>query len=265
MSRRHFSFDCAGETLVATLDEAPGRVGLLLVSGGTVPRAGAFGGQALLAAKVAEAGWPVLRFDRCGVGDSSGTDTGFANSAVDLAAALAAFRQVQPQVVRVVAFGNCDAASALMLAGGAQCDALALGNPWTFESAQDGPDAGSIRRRYAAKLRNPHELWRLLTGGVSLGKLARGLRKAAAPAPAPSGLLAQMQAGAATFAGPRRFVLAANDRTAQAFMVAWPQSVGQWHVCDGAGHGFAEDHARHWLLGQLLALLDEQACQLDVG
>ena len=42
MSRRHFTFACAGDTLFGTLDEAPGTTGLLLVSGGNEIRSGAF-------------------------------------------------------------------------------------------------------------------------------------------------------------------------------------------------------------------------------
>lgn len=268
MTRRHLTFACEGETLAATLDCADGQVGLLIVSGGNETRAGAFAGQAQLAATIAAAGYPVLRFDRRGVGDSSGDNAGFRGEAADIAAALTAFRQ-QQQVRRVVAFGNCDAASALLLAGGAGCDALALANPWTFDAEQaeadSGPDAHSIRRRYLAKLRNPHEVWRLVTGGVSLTKLAGGLAKAAKAGSGQSGLVGEMMQAIAGYSGLVRYLLAANDRTAQAFIHAWPRSLGQWHLCDDAGHSFAEDHARDWLHGQLVALLDEQARQLDVG
>lgn len=259
MTRRHFTFVCAGETLAATVDEAAGKVGLLIVSGGNETRAGAFSGQAHLAAAIAATGHPVLRFDRRGVGDSSGDNAGFRGEAADIAAALAAFRQQQPQVRRVVAFGNCDAASALLLTGSAGCDALALANPWTFDAVEAEPDAQSIRRRYLAKLRNPREVWRLVTGGVSLTKLAGGLAKAASTGSGPSGLVAEMMQAIAGYSGPVRYLLAANDRTAQAFIHAWPKSLGQWHVCDDAGHSFAEDHAKTWLFKQLMALLDEQA------
>lgn len=275
MTRRHLTFACEGETLAATLDAADGQVGLLIVSGGNETRAGAFSGQAQLAASIAAAGYPVLRFDRRGVGDSSGDNAGFRDEAAEITAAFAAFRQQQPQVRRVVAFGNCDAASALLLAGGAGCDALALANPWTFDAEQgepdSGPDAQSIRRRYLAKLRNPREVWRLVTGGVSLTKLAGGLAKAASTGSGPSGLVGELMQAIVGYSGPVRYLLAANDRTAQAFMHAWPRSLGQWHVCKDAGHAFTEDHARAWLHGQLMALLDEQALlhkqtgQLDVG
>ena len=156
MSRRHVLFACEGDTLVGTLDEAPGETGLMLVSGGNEVRAGAFAGQAQLAARIAAAGHPVFRFDRRGVGDSSGENLGFRGSEPDIAAALAAFRAQSPGLARVVGFGNCDAASALMLAAGAGCDALVLANPWTIEHDDGTPPPAAIRARYAEKLRDPN-------------------------------------------------------------------------------------------------------------
>ena len=118
MNRRHITFGCAGSTLVGTLDLAPGRTGLLIVSGGNELRSGPWSSQRQIAETAALAGFPAFRFDRRGVGDSEGENTGFANSADDIAAAITAFRAHVPTLKRIVAFGNCDAASALMLTGG---------------------------------------------------------------------------------------------------------------------------------------------------
>ncbi len=126
MSRRHLTFECEGSALVGTIDEAEGFAGLLIVSGGNELRSGAWSGQARLAARIAAQGFPVFRYDRRGVGDSEGGNGEFRSSGPDIAAALAAFRNAAPQVDRVVAFGNCDAASALMLTRGAGFDALIL-------------------------------------------------------------------------------------------------------------------------------------------
>ena len=117
MTRRHLTFACEGATLLGTLDiaQASGSVGLLLVSGGNELRSGAWGGQAQLAARLADKGFPVFRYDRRGVGDSDGENPTFRHSGPDIAAALAAFRAAAPHVTQVVAFGNCDAAAALML------------------------------------------------------------------------------------------------------------------------------------------------------
>lgn len=265
MSRTHFGFDCEGQTIACTLDDAAGAVGLLIVTGGNETRAGAFSGQAQLAARIATAGFPVLRFDRRGVGDSTGENAGFRNSSADIAAALRAFAAIRTGLSRVVGFGNCDAASALMLNGGAGCDVLALANPWTFDAAEAGPPPQALRQRYAAKLKNPREIVRLLTGGVSLGKLAAGIRRALSPPAPPTSLVRQMQTGLAGSAAPVHYLIATSDRTGQAFMAALPETSGHWNLCEGAGHSFAEEYAKEWLFRQLLSILQEQAGQLDMG
>lgn len=261
MSRRHLVFDCEGASLTGTLDEAPGRTGLLIVTGGNETRAGAFSGQAHLAARIAQAGHPVFRFDRRGVGDSEGVNVGFRHSGEDIAAALAAFRAECPELLRVVGFGNCDAASALMLGGGCGADALVLSNPWTYDGAEGEsapPPPAAIRSRYLEKLRNPREVWRLLTGGVDLRKLARGLRSAAATNGAPSGLAGEMQAGLALFAGPVRLVVADRDRTGQAFLAAWTKADDRIARCPGADHAYSDDASQQWLLAQLLGALTHE-------
>ena len=154
--RRLTSFTCAGETLAATLDDAPGATGLLIVSGGNEIRIGAHRGMAELAATIAAAGHPVFRYDRRGIGDSTGENNGFESSAEDIREAVAAFRREAPHLTRVVAFGNCDAASALVLFHAeAAIDALLLANPWTIEAADDLPPAAAIRSRYVEKLKDP--------------------------------------------------------------------------------------------------------------
>lgn len=267
MTRRHFTFACEGAVLVGTLDEAPGAVGMLIVTGGNEIRSGAFSGQAQMAADLAAAGHPVFRFDRRGVGDSEGDNAGFRASAPDIAAALAAFRAACPQIRRVAGFGNCDAASALMLAGGAGCDTLVLSNPWTFDAEDEPapPPPDAIRARYAERLKNPREWWRLVSGGVDLRKLARGLLAAARPAPAPTGLLEEMRTGLGGFAGPVRILLAGRDRTAQAFAAGWAANDPRIRTRAGADHAFSASEDSAWLRTEILAALHEQAGQLDMG
>lgn len=260
MSRLSHTFACGSLTLAGTLDTAPGTRGLLIVSGGNEIRSGAFGGQADMAARIARAGFPVFRFDRRGIGDSEGENRGFRHSAKDLSAALDAFRAMTPQLTRVVAFGNCDAASALMLAGGAGCDALVLSNPWTIEQDEAGaettaPPPAAIRARYLEKLRNPSEIMRLASGGVNLGKLAKGVMHALKPPPPASGLTQEMAAGLAAFTGEVRILLATADRTAQVFEAAWDKADPRIRRCVGAGHAYVEPEHRAWLEAQLLASL----------
>ena len=269
MTRRHLTFLCEGDRLAATLDEGEKTTGLLLVTGGNEIRSGAFSGQASLAASIAEQGFPVFRFDRRGVGDSEGINRGFRDEEADIRAALAAFREAAPHVSRVVGFGNCDAASALMLAGGAGCDALVLSNPWTIgvagDAGDEGDDSGSdttppasaIRARYVAKLKNPREIARLLSGGVDYRKLLRGIARAVGPKAAPSTLAGDLRDGLAGFSGSVRILLAEADRTAQVFVENWDASDARIARCPNAGHAYVEPHARQWLEARLLEALHD--------
>lgn len=261
MTRLVHTFGCGSLRLAGTLDTAPASTGLLIVSGGNEIRAGAFGGQADMAGRIAHAGFPVFRFDRRGIGDSEGENRGFRHSAKDISAALEAFRAMVPQLSRVIAFGNCDAASALMLAGGAGCDGLVLSNPWTIEqnaasgSADATPPPAAVRARYIDKLKNPREVIRLVSGGVNIGKLARGVVHALRPAPPPSSLAQEMATGLATFTGKVRILIATADRTAQVFEAAWDRNDPRIYRCEGAGHAYVEPQHRDWLEAQILASL----------
>lgn len=248
MSRRHFNFACGADRLVASIDEAPGTVGLLLVTGGNELRSGAWAGQAQFAARIAAAGFPVLRFDRRGCGDSEGVNAEFRDSTPDIAAALAALRTECPQITRVVAMGNCDAASALMLAGGAGADALILSNPWTFENdATDDAPPQAVRDHYRRRLGDWNAIRRLLTGKVAIVPLVRSLLSSARPASPPSTLMQAMAEGIAAFPGPVLFPIAARDRTGLAFVSGWDKADPRIRWADAATHSFVETQAREWL------------------
>nr|WP_223181191.1 hydrolase 1, exosortase A system-associated [Sphingopyxis sp. LK2115] len=262
--RHRLSFPCDGAALAATLDEAPGTTGLLIVSGGNEIRSGAHRGMAMLAARIADAGYPVFRFDRRGIGDSEGANGGFESSAPDIAAAIAAFRDAAPHVERVAAFGNCDAASALLLHQPLPLDALILANPWTYEAAAETadepalPPAAAIRARYLSRLTNPESLLRLLRGEVDFAKLRRGLAALRRPkqAAAPDSLAARLDAAARRLAIPATILLATGDRTAQAFAADCPAILARLPVerIASASHSFAGDDA-DWLAARILTIL----------
>jgi exosortase A-associated hydrolase 1 len=264
MNRKHFTFACDGAELVGSLDMAAGNTGLLIVSGGNEVRAGPWGSQAQLADRIAASGFPVLRFDRRGTGDSEGANAGFTASGPDIAAAIRAYRNHVPTLRKVVAYGNCDAASALMLNGGEGCDALVLANPWTFdpepEASSEEPETKpmpptALRSYYLRRLFNPAAWKRLLGGKVKVTEMAASLVEAVGPDGPPSNLAHAMAAGLEKFAGPATILLAENDRTAQAFKAAWNKTDPRLRTCPGAGHSFVEPQARIWLQGQILAAL----------
>ncbi|UZK66484.1 hydrolase 1, exosortase A system-associated [Sphingomonas sp. M1-B02] len=260
--RRLIAFPCAGETLVGSLDEAPGTTGLLIVSGGNEVRMGAHRGMAMLAARLAEAGHPVFRFDRRGIGDSTGENQGFESSAEDIAAAAAAFREAG--VERIVAFGNCDAATALAffhrLAG---IDALILANPWVIEASDDLPPAAAIRARYAERMRDPKEWLRLARGGVSIIKLFKGLAKSSQrKSEARDGLAPRLATALAATNVPITLLLAQGDNTALAFADALKGRAFdpvrprlKLEQLDSASHSFASVSDKDWLFERILAAL----------
>ena len=257
MSRRPVMFECEGATLFGSLDFAPGETGLLIVSGGNEIRSGAWSGQAWLAAQVAAAGYPAFRFDRRGVADSEGENRGFRESRADIAGAMTAFRREASGVRRVVAFGNCDAASALMLFGEELgLDGLVLANPWTVDAEEDAAAQApaALRRRYARKLTDPREWKRLASGGVDIGGLVRGIAGASSRA-RKTALAAEMREGRARFPGEVSIVLAERDRTAQLFLSAWGRD-SSIEGLDTASHSFADDGARDWLLAKVLGALN---------
>ena len=142
----------------------------------------------------------------------------------------------------------------MLFGGDLAIDALVLANPWTVEGEDEGAQApGALRRRYAAKLADPAEWKRLLSGAVDLRKLARGLRRATAPAPA-SALADQMREGLARYGGPATILLAERDRTAELFTAAWGDDPRIARLAS-ASHSFADELAREWLFERIYAAL----------
>jgi exosortase A-associated hydrolase 1 len=261
--RSLIEFPCAGETLFGTVDKAPGSTGLLIVSGGNEIRIGAHRGMALLAQRIAEAGYPVFRFDRRGIGDSTGENRGYESSADDIAAAAATFR-AETGVTRIIAFGNCDAATALAFFHvQIGIDALLLANPWVIERSDDLPPAAAIRSHYAQKLRDPREWLRLLRGGVNIAKLFKGLVKVSRKqSEVPDGIAARLAQAFAATQAPVTILLAKGDNTAIAFADAYRGPTfdpvrGRIRVeqLDTASHSFASAAEKDWLFEKVLAAL----------
>ena len=223
--RRLLTFLCESEICAATLDDAGGTIGVLIVTGGREPRIGAHRWQALLAGALAASGFPTLRFDRRGVGDSAGEDHGFADCGRDITAAAVCLRHEASAAKRLIGIGNCDAATALALHHrDAGLAAVILLNPWLGGSDEDGlPAAAAIRQRYRERLINPRAWLRLITGKISCRAALRGLRKAAAT----EGLPVMARQIAESLGDlPAQIVVSAGDATGIGFASAW-RSLGR--------------------------------------
>jgi pimeloyl-ACP methyl ester carboxylesterase len=192
---------------------------------------------------------PVFRFDRRGIGDSTGENRGFRNAGQDIAAAAATFR-AETGVARLVSFGNCDAATALALFGqAAGIDAIVLANPWIVEPSDDLPPTAAIREHYAARLRDPREVWRLVRGGVNIAKLTRGLARLAQGGTAPSPLAEAFAQALQTWRGRATILLASGDATSIAYKdaMARMEMTLPTFARDTDSHSFARAGDAEWL------------------
>lgn len=270
MTRSFHHIPCAGETLAATFDSAEGSTTLLIVSGGNEIRSGAHAGMAYLALRIAEQGFPVLRYDRRGIGESTGQNSGFLGSAADIAEAVKFLRHDQ-QVRKIVAFGNCDAATALALFGPeAGIDGYILANPWVIETGSEADDddeptisSAAIRARYWNRIKNPRSIIDLLSGKIDLKKLLKGLRQASRSEDN-SALSLRLRDALSRLEEDTHIVLAKRDTTARAFLAAWnsadfellrKKSAITVETLDSASHSFADVGAKNWLTGKILDAL----------
>jgi exosortase A-associated hydrolase 1 len=220
--RRLLSFECNGSALGASLDDAAGGTGLLIVTGGTQTRIGSHRLFERFALALADAGHPCFRFDRRGVGDSEGEDPGWRDSSDDIAAAIAAFRR-QVRLDRLIGFGLCDGASALALHSGMPgLDGLILVNPWFVEAEAGEPPAAAVKDHYRKQLTSLAGWRKLLSGSVSYTKILKGVRRIMAPPPATlPELLAKALRSSAI---PVELILARGDVTAIAALAEWQSS-----------------------------------------
>lgn len=223
-------FGCGGDALLGVLSrpERPRDTAVAIVVGGPQYRAGSHRQFVQLARRLAADGWPVLRFDVRGMGDSGGDARGFEAVADDVGAAVDALVRAVPGVERVVLWGLCDGASAALLYCGGRADrriaGLALANPWV-RSPQSLARV-HVRHYYLRRLAQPAFWGKLLRGGLGREAVAGliGNLRAAAAGRSGSGIGARpgdfRDAMAAAWAGFRgRILLVASgaDLTAREF------------------------------------------------
>lgn len=225
------TFPCAGETLLGILavPEHPETTGMVIVVGGPQYRVGSHRQFLLLSRALAEAGYPVMRFDYRGMGDSTGELRDFETVNDDIAEAIGAFQLNCPQVKRIVLWGLCDAASASLLYWDATQDervsGLVLLNPWVRSEATLA--RAHIKHYYGQRLLQA-DFWRkLLSGKLGLGRAIGGFiaslknarredngtgREDALP------FQKKMERGLGSFPGQILLVLSGNDYTAKEFI-----------------------------------------------
>ena len=231
------------EALVMTLGDAqlPGilaqtagaaETGVVVVVGGPQTRVGSHRQFVLLARHLARAGFPTLRFDHRGIGDADGEARSFETIADDVRLAMDTLWSRVSGLRRLVLWGLCDGASAILLhaASDPRVGGLVLLNPWVRNPESEAQ--ARLRHYYRGRLLS-REFWRrLLSGrihpGASLRNWARTWRLARTADPGPArGFIEGMESGWRAFEGPVLLILAEGDMTAQEF-VALSSARPEW-------------------------------------
>lgn len=234
-------FSCAGEQLLGmiTVPAVPASIGVLIIVGGPQYRVGSHRQFLLLSRVLSAAGYPVMRFDFRGMGDSSGDLRHFEMIDDDIAAAISAFREHCPQLESIVLWGLCDAATAALLYWDRTRDAciggLVLLNPWVRSEATLART--HVKHYYAQRLVQG-EFWRKLLSGRlgvvgALRGLAASLLRAGQPVHGDSAcgdlpFQQRMMRALETFPGASLLILSGDDYTAKEFL-EYASSNADWH------------------------------------
>jgi exosortase A-associated hydrolase 1 len=237
---RFVTFTCRGETCVGVLSTpiAGGsvqrgrpRIGVLIVVGGPQYRAGSHRQFVSAARAYAEKGFPTMRFDVRGMGDSDGDTRSFEDIGEDIVAAAAALR-VEAGVEHCVLWGLCDAATAAIIV--APTDRSIAGvvalNPWARTTVTQA--SALVRHHYASRLLSLSFWRRVLAGKVALpAALKDALRalvvsRSAGDATVGADFLARMHASWAGFGRPLLVILSGGDQTAREFE-AWVDAAAE--------------------------------------
>lgn len=229
MHERCRVFECQGDTLVGIVHEPEGLcrdVGVLIIVGGPQYRVGSHRQFVLLARGLAAAGYPVLRFDYRGMGDSSGESRSFEAVESDIAAALDAMAEELPKLRGIILFGLCDAASAALMypADDTRVVGLILANPW---ARTDGGEAQAYLQHYYGQRLLQRAFWaKLFSGRVDFRNSVRGLSsslgrmlraRADSDRSATSNYLERMLTGVSCSKRPLLLLMSGRDLTAREF------------------------------------------------
>jgi exosortase A-associated hydrolase 1 len=235
--------------------------GVVIVVGGPQYRAGSHRQFVLLARELAGAGFPVLRFDYRGMGDSTGELRDFLDITPDIAAGVSALLAQVPGMEKIVLWGLCDGASAALMYIEATQDTriagLCLLNPWVRSEASLART--HVKHYYTRRLLQKAFWQKLLTGGIGrqalsglCGNIGKALNRNSKPEHSTSSYPDRMASAWHDFKGKILLQTSENDLTAKEFLeftsssFAWNGAFSRdgltRHLLHGADHTLS-DHA----------------------
>ena len=242
--------------LAGWLHPAAGGTGILIVPGGGQTRVGPHRLFVRLAEHLSQRGYPVLRLDKAGIGDSDGSARDFEANHADLTAACSAFREAAPGVQRIVALGHCDGATAATLSADLFA-ALILLNPWVVDANDYALPAAAARAHYLRRLSQPESWKRLFSGNLDIAGALKSIlvsEDKAADGDADT-LAGRVNAALSNFQRLKAIILSDRDRTADIFRARAPASLPVTRL--SADHAFSRQAEYGALLDNVDAALTE--------
>lgn len=228
----------AGHPLVGMLHPADGKqeLGVLvMVAGGPQYRIGGHRQLVLWARKISARGFPVLRFDFSGMGDSYGEYLDFENTEDDIRAALDRFFAETPSLKQVILWGECNACSASLVYAhkDPRVKGLVMLNPWV--RTEQGRAKAVVKHYYLNRL-TQRSFWTKvfslkfdflgsIRSAVQMISLARGQSASKASGARPNAETAtdtrplpdRMLAGLSRFKGRIMLVMSGRDLISREF------------------------------------------------
>lgn len=274
MNETPIVFESADTSLVGMLHPATGKqeLGVLvMVAGGPQYRIGGHRQLVLWSRSFAAQGFPVFRFDFCGMGDSYGAYAEFENVEGDIRAALDRFFKEVPTLKQVILWGECNASSASLFYAhkDPRVTGIVMLNPWV--RTEQGQAKAVVKHYYLNRL-TQRSFWAKVFGlkfdligsvrsAVQMISIARGQaassraneETATKPAIDQRPLPDRMLDGLTRFKGRIMLVMSGRDMIAKEFDDLL-QAVPAWNkhlaACDLVRHDLAyADHTfstREW-------------------
>lgn len=203
--------------------------GIVIVVGGPQYRAGSHRQFVLLARTLAGSGYPVLRFDIAGMGDSEGEQQSFETATDDIRAAIDQIQRHTPSLTKIVLWGLCDGASAALLYLQNEQDSrvagLCLLNPWVRST--ESLARTQVKHYYLERLQQRDFWLKLLRGKVAIDaakgfvnnlSIATQSKKNAKMSAALHSYQQKMAYAWHHFEGEILLILSGNDYTAKEFL-----------------------------------------------
>ncbi|HJV76311.1 MAG TPA: hydrolase 1, exosortase A system-associated [Noviherbaspirillum sp.] len=267
---RPLCFPCHQSWLYGVLGvpSQPRSRGVVIIVGGPQYRVGSHRQFTLLARAIAVAGYPVLRFDYRGMGDSDGSAQTFDTVNADVCCAIDHMIAELPCINEIVIWGLCDGASAAVFYANQdpRVKGLVLANPWV--RTEEGIAKTYLKHYYLSRLFDS-AFWKKIFNGsfqfIAAGKtfiqfigkaLCRQKSRAtisssnvSEPPPLPD----RVFDGLSRFSGRVLLIMSGNDLTAKEFLAlcrsskAWRKLLRSPHISrldlPDADHTFAR---REW-------------------